>query len=204
VTLDIMKRKIALLPSLILGTLVLAAPIAASAATDSDNTTINASIQPVISISTSGTVNLSVTPTTAGTMTSASDTVDVTTNNATGYVLTLSDSNTDTSLVNGSNNITASVSTPTAPGALQNNTWGYRVDGIESFGAGPTAAESNVDSSTTTFAGVPASDGSAHTIKTSASAAATDQTVVWYGVKVDQTLPTGTYTNAVTYTATTQ
>lgn len=198
-----MKKTMTTVPAILLGLVVLSAPVVASAATDSDNTTIEASIQPVISISTSGTVSLSITPTSSGTMSSASDTVTVSTNNATGYTLTFADANTETDLVNGSDSITASSATPASPSALSNNTWGYRVDGLESFGAGPTAAETNQDSSTTTFAGVPASDAAAQTLNTTNTESTNSTTTVWYGAKVDQTLPTGTYSDAVTYTATT-
>jgi hypothetical protein len=127
----------------------------------------------------------------------------VTTNHAAGYSLTLSNGDTNTNLVNGSDNIAAHTSgTQASPSSLAANTWGYRVDGVGGFGAGATLSESNVSSSSFTWAGVPSS-ASPVNLKSTANEAVDDETTVWYGVKVDQTLPTGTYTDTVVYTATT-
>lgn len=175
---------------------------AAFAASNTANTTINANIASTISISTSGTVNLGITPTAAGSASSASDTVSVSTNNGGGYNLQLADTDATTNLVNGSNTIAASSGTFGSPTALANNTWGYRVDGAGTFGSGPTAAQSNQASLSGTWAGVPAS-GSPVTLKSTSAAATADTTTVWYGAKADTTKPNGTYTDTVTYTATT-
>lgn len=172
------------------------------AATNSANTVINANVGSSISITTSGTVNLAITPTASGSATSASDTVTVSTNRTTGYNLKLADTDTNTNLVNGGNNIAASAGTFAAPATLANNTWGYRIDGLGTFGAGPTSAQTNQASLTGTWAGVPSS-ASPVTLKTTATTAANDVTTVWYGAMVDTTKPDGTYTDTVTYTATT-
>lgn len=177
-------------------------PAAAFAANQSAGTTINATIGSTISISTSGTVVLAVTPTASGSATSASDTVSVSTNNATGYYLQLASSSAQTTLTNGGNTIAGSSGSQASPTTLATNTWGYRVDGTGGFGAGPTSAESNVTSLAGSWAGIPAS-GSPNTLKTTATTATADTTTVWYGVKVDTTKPNGTYSNTVTYTATT-
>lgn len=177
-------------------------PVIASAVTSTANTTINATVASTISMTTSGTVTIALTPTPGGVMTSASDSVLVSTNNTTGYALTLADGDTVASLVSGANNITAHTGTPATPTALGTGTWGYRVDGAATFGAGPTTAETNSSSSTTKFAGMPSS-ASPFTLKTTAVTAANDPTTVWYGVKADSTKPNGTYTDQVTYTATT-
>lgn len=182
---------------------LVASPIAASAATDTANTTVEVDLGSVISLTTSGTVSISVTPSASGSMSSASDSVSVTTNNDSGYALTLSDGDTDTNLDNGNGDtIAAHGGTQASPTSLSNNEWGYRVDGVDGFGAGPTAAETNAASSSHSWAGVPSS-ASPNTLKTTSSAASGDATTVWYGVQVDQTLPTGTYSDTVTYTATT-
>ncbi len=82
------------------------------------------------------------------------------------------------------------------------NTWGYRVDGIGGFGAGPTSAQSSAAiSGSIKFAAVPAT-GSPNTIKTTTGTASSDTTSVWYGIAANTTQPNGTYTNSVTYTAT--
>lgn len=182
-------------------TSTLALPTVVGAATA--NTTISSVVSPVISVfTTSGTVNANVTPTGAGAQTIASDTVTVSTNDSAGYTLTLAANTANTNLVSGSNNIAASSGTQTTPVVQVVNTWGYRVDGVGGFGAGPTSSASNqAISGTVKFAGVPAT-GSANTIKTTATTASSDTTSVWYGVAANTSQPSGTYTQTVTYTCT--
>lgn len=180
---------------------IVALPLVAYAATDNKSTTVTATLGSTISMTTSGSVALNVTPVTGGSQTSASDTVTVATNNSTGYTLTLADSDATTSLTKGSDTIAAHTGTQASPSALANNSWGYRVDGIGGFNTGG-AVENNVSSSSITYAGVPAS-GSPNTIKTTASTAAGDTTTVWYAVKADTSKPNGAYADTVSYTATT-
>jgi hypothetical protein len=172
------------------------------------NTTINATLGSTISVSTSSTVAIGVTPTAGGVVSSASDTVSVSTNNALGYVLTVLDTDTVTNLVSGANTIAAHSGTRAVPTVLAANTWGYRFDDPaaaqgSAFGAGPTTAETNNASSTTLWAGMPASSGTAQILKTTATVASADTTTVWYGVKATTAKPNGVYTDTVTYTATT-
>lgn len=157
-----------------------------------------------ISLSTSVTVTLNVTPTSGGVNTTAKDDVVVSTDASTGYTLTFSDTDTSTDLQNGANIIPVSGDTPASPATLPLNTWGYRVDGLSGFGAGPTSAQTNDASTLYTFAGIPASNQTAHTLKaTSAAANPAETTNVWYGVRLDDTKPSGTYSDIVTYTAVT-
>lgn len=181
---------------------MLASPAFVGAVSSSGNTIINATINSVISISTATPVAISVTPTAGGVVSSASDTVSVSTNNALGYTLTLANNDTNTNLVNGANNIAAHTGTQASPTALANNTWGYRIVSVGGFGAGAYSAESDNASSTSTWAGVPSSS-SPNTIKTTATTASADTTTVWYGVKATTSIPNGVYTDTVTYTATT-
>ena len=181
---------------------VVVSPAIASAASQSANTTVNAAVGAAISISTSTTVNISLTPTSGGVVSSASDTVLVSTNNTAGYNLTLADSDATTNLVSGSDTITAHAGTFASPTALTAGKWGYRIVSAGGFGATAYSAESNNGTSTSTWAGVPAT-GSAQTVKTTATTATNDSTTVWYGAKVDTSQPNGTYTDTVTYTATT-
>lgn len=197
------KNKYGSVMAIVAALVVLASPAIASAATDSANTTINATIASVISISTSTTVAIGVTPDSDGEASSQSDTVSVSTNNAAGYDLTLADSDANTNLVNGGNNIAAHAGTWASPSTLANNSWGYRIDGAGTFGAGPTSQETDLDDLSGTWAGVPAT-GSPQNIKSTATTASADETVVWYGVKVDTSKPNGVYTDQVTYTATTK
>ncbi|RYF72754.1 MAG: hypothetical protein EOO39_11610 [Cytophagaceae bacterium] len=174
----------------------------ASAAFSSSNTTVSATVAATISISTGNTVAVAVTPTASGSLSSSSDSVQVSTNNATGYTLTLADSDATTSLASGSNTIPAHTGTQASPTALATNRWGYRVVNVGGFGAAAYNGESNITSSSSTWAGMPAT-GAANTIKTTATTASGDLTTVWYGVRATSSQPAGTYTGTVTYTATT-
>jgi hypothetical protein len=178
------------------------ATVVVSAATAS--TTISSVISPVISVfTTSGTVNANVTPTGAGAQTIASDTVTVSTNDSAGYTLTLAETSAATALTSGGNTIPASSGSQTTPVAMSANTWGYRVDGVGGFGAGPTSAQSSAAiSGTIKFAAVPVT-ASPNTLKTTSGTASSDTTTVWYGVAANTSQASGTYTNSVTYTATT-
>lgn len=167
-------------------------------------TTISSIISPVISLfTTSGTVNANVTPTGAGAQTISSDTVTVSTNDSAGYTLTLADTDATTTLVSGSNTIAASSGTQTTPIVMANNTWGYAVQSVGGFNTtGYATATSAAVSGTLKFAGVPAT-GSPNTLKTTSGVASSDVTTVWYAVAATTAQASGTYTDQVTYTATT-
>lgn len=179
---------------------LLAVPATVHAATT--DTTISSEIGSVISLlSSSGTVNIDATPTASGVQTIAADTVTVSTNNVGGYTLKLGEKTASTDLkTTGGDTIPAIGGTASAPIAETANTWGYRIDG-GNFGAGPTTGVSNQPIGTAKFAAVPAT-ASPDTIKTTSDTASSDTTSVWYGVAVDTSTPSGTYTNDVTYTAT--
>lgn len=155
-----------------------------------------------ITLASNGTVSLPVTPASGIKCTVQSDAVAVTTDSSTGYTLTFKNSATNSNLSSGSGNIPTSGATTSAPTVLAANTWGYRVDGLGSFGAGPTSAATNVAVPGVTFAGVPTSSASADTLATSSVAAnPTVTTNVWYGVCVDTSVTAATYSSSVTYTA---
>lgn len=181
-------------------TLLAISPAIASAATSTANTTINAAIASTISVTSGGTVSVSLTPTASGVVSSASDTVTVSTNATTGYTLTLADGDTNTNLVNGANNIATHSGTYAAPTALSGVGWGYAVAG-GNFSVS-YATETNSGSSTSKWAGMPSS-ASPQTLKTTAATATNDTTTVWYGVRANTTTPAATYSDTVTYTATT-
>ncbi len=186
---------------------VIVTPVVGSAASDDADTTINATINEVISISTSSTVTLNLTPTSGGVVSSGSDTVTVSTNRTTGYNLAVNDSDATTTLASGGNDLTAHSGTKTSPTALTNGTWGFAVatgtTGIGTNGFDASySTETNNGSSTSKWAGMPAS-GSPMMIKTTAAAASNDTTTVWYAAKANASQPNGTYTGTVTYTATT-
>lgn len=185
----------------VFATLALAvSPLAASAASNTANTTINATIGDTISVTSSGTVTISLAPTGSGVVSSASDTITVNTNRTAGYNLKLADTDTTTTLVSGGNSIAASTNTVGAPATLASNSWGFAVAGAP-FDAS-YSAENNNGSSTSKWAGMPSS-ASPTTLKTTATTATNDTTTVWYGVKATSAQPGGSYTDQVTYTATT-
>lgn len=185
---------------------VLALPVATvSADQDTSTSVINGIIGSSITVSSAGPVDINVTPTAGAVLSSASDTVTVSTNNATGYTLSLEMNGATRTLDNADNageTIDPHASTPAAPSDLTANTWGFRVDGAADFGAGATTAESNVATSAHTWAGVPA-NGSPTTIKTTSAPASAETTPVWYAMKANENKPSGTYTNTVLYTAVT-
>ena len=181
------------------------APIAASAATATANTTINANLGSTISITTSGTVTLNITPVSGGNQSSASDTVTVNTNNATGYNLAVKDADATLTLTNGANTIAASSNTFAGATTLANNTWGWAVanttTGIGSNGFDASYSTFTDQSSHAShWAGITASD---QQFKNTSTTATNDTTTVWYSAKADTTKPNGTYTDTVVYTATT-
>jgi hypothetical protein len=167
------------------------------------NTTINSTLSPVISLfTTSGTVSDNVTPTGGGAQTIQSDTVTVSTNDSSGYTLQLAESSATTTLTFGSNTIPASSGTQTTPVVMAVNTWGYRVDGVGGFGAGPTtSASSAAISGTIKFAGVPV-PASPNTLADTSGTATNATTTVWYGVAANTSQASGAYSNTVTYTCT--
>jgi len=153
-----------------------------------------------VSVTTSGSVSMSVTSTGSSRSSNDSHTVTIGTNNTTGYVLTLETIGAGRTLVNGAYSIPpvpGSVGSPT--NGLQTDSWGFRVDGIGGFGSG-TTSESNVAASAFNWAGVPA-NGSGDTIRSSTDAVTDDAFSVWYGMSADSTKPSGNYSNTVLYTA---
>lgn len=175
-------------------------PLTASALTTP--TVVSSDIGSVISLlSSSGTVHIDATPNASGVQTIASDTVTVSTNDASGYTLKLGETAAASALTSGGNSIASIGATAASPIALTVGTWGYRVDNVAGFGVGPTSAVSNVAIGSLQFASIPVT-ATPDTLKTTATTATNDVTTVWYGVAVNTSTPSGAYTNSVTYTAT--
>jgi hypothetical protein len=149
------------------------------------------------------TVNIDVTPAAGATTCSVgSGQVQVSTDSSTGYTLSMADTDTDTALENGGTGTIASAAgTSASPVALSANKWGYRVDSINGFGAGPTSAISNASIPAVNFAAIPSSAATPDTIATSTSAASPYvSTYVWFGLCADASQPNGAYSDSVTYT----
>jgi len=175
-------------------------PFAATADTQTTNTNVNLTVNPVISSWTSGpTVTLgAITPDTTGKQSIASDTVTANTNDTAGLTITMASSSAATTMVSGANTIAAIGGTPAAPVALTNGTWGWRIDSLATFGAGPTTLISNAAPNAGTFAAMPATS-SPYTIKTTAATGSSTNTV-WYSSRVNNAQAIGAYVATVTYT----
>lgn len=157
-----------------------------------------------ITLSSTGVSNMAVVPTPTGKCTVQSDGVSVLTDSTTGYSLTMTTSTTNNAMTSGAGSIAASGGTLATPAVLAMNTWGYRVDGLGAFGAGPTTAQSSGSVPSVTFAGVPASNQSAAQIASSSSPAnPAATTTAWYGICANSSVPSGNYTTTITYTAVT-
>lgn len=156
-----------------------------------------------ISLSSSNSINVNVIPSSGSTKCSvASDTVTVTTSSSTGYSLTLIDGDTINTLTSSGQSIAASAGTIASPIALTANTWGYRVDNQAGFGAGPTTAISSGANPALSFAGIrPSTDTAERIVNSTVAATNGAATTVWYGVCVNVTQASGTYSDSVLYTA---
>ena len=189
----------------LVGTVVAAMtlPFTAVADIQTTNTNVNLTVNPVISSWASGpTVTLgAITPDNTGKQSIASDTVTANTNDTAGLTITMASNSAATTMVSGANTIAAIGGTPAAPIALTNGTWGWRIDSLATFGAGPTTLISNAAPNAGTFAAIPAT-GSPYTIKATAATGSTTNTV-WYSSRVNNAQPIGAYVATVTYTITT-
>ena len=127
-------------------------------------------------------VNIALSPSGATLAGTGAHTVTVTSTDVVGYYLYAHTTGT-TNMTSGSATIPASSNSSDAP--LATNTWGYNTTG-----------------STTNFSGMPATNV---LIKHgSGPFTSGDSTTVTYGALVDSTVPAGTYSVAVTYTAVAQ
>jgi hypothetical protein len=157
-----------------------------------------------ITLSSGGATTLNVVPTPAGKCTVQSDTASVLTDSTAGYSLTMTTSTTNNAMTGASGSIAAASGTAASPATLSMNTWGYRVDSLAGFGAGPTSSQNNGSIPSVSFAGVPASNQSPTQVATSSGPAnPTVNTTVWYGLCANSTVPSGSYSVTVTYTAVT-
>ncbi|MGI6612238.1 MAG: hypothetical protein ACOX0Z_01520 [Candidatus Nanosyncoccaceae bacterium] len=174
----------------------------------SNTTTIKGTVSSVITISTGSEIDISVTPVgLESRISSAKDTVIINSNHSTGYNLTIAMNGTNQNLTRegGTETIAPVNGTQTSPATLAKNRWGYRVDDVGEFGAGPSVVLSSAEDTTLTFAAIPTTD-SPDNIGSSnqPSVSGGDAYDVWYAMNVDTTKPTGTYTGTVIYTATAQ
>lgn len=157
-----------------------------------------------LTVTSTASLAVDVMPTAGGVCTIASQDVDVLTDNTSGFTLSATTTTTTTAMVSGGDQLPASGGTAASPVTLANNTWGYRVDSstIGTFGTGPTSAQTNAAAPSVTFAGMPASNGTPATLRSTATTANPAVTTkVWYGSCANITQPPGSYSVSVLYTA---
>ena len=131
-----------------------------------------------LTIATDGNVTVPVTPSDSGTLSSANSTVTVTSTDVVGYKLYIR-ALTSIDLTNGANTLPASANG--SPAALAVNTWGYNTDASSNF-VGISLSDVLIRNRTG-----PYTSG--------------DVTTVTFGVKVDNSKSSGSYSTTVIYTA---
>jgi len=130
-------------------------------------------------------LSLLIAPSPSGKEAKGEITINVTTDNPSGYSLYLSTIDVSTTLTHANGTDTIAMTSNTVAGTLLSNTWGYN-KGLASI--------------TSTFLAVPPPASTA-IISSSADPITNDKTTVTIGVKADTTLPSGLYSNTVVFTA---
>ena len=165
------------------------APIIKSNASESFTSKISTEINPVIAITSPEELSLELLPTPAGTFTSGSVDVDVSTNAFKGYELYLSAKDTDTfmkSELNPSdttNRISSSFTGSVTSSTMAKNAWGYSLNSTD-FSAVPAKTSTKKIKDITTLPTTPEL-----------------KTTVHFGAKVDTTLDSGRYKADILFTA---
>ena len=163
------------------------APIFGSNATNNSTQELAAEINPVISLSAPTELSFNINPTAAGVFDSKELKVNISTNAIKGYELYFSSEDEQTSMKHTTPSITQSISS-TFAGSLtsnnmQNNTWGYSLNNTD-FKSIPKKTEQ-----------VKLKD-----LNTYPTPSERTQSI-YFGVKADTTLPSGTYEKNVIFTA---
>lgn len=169
-----------------------------SIATLSNDPTLSVSITP-------DNFNLSITPSPSGTLSVDELAINIDTDNETGYNLSLSSGNPDsTALTNTNasitenNTINSTTATTDNPAVLSPNTWGWYPDSLVN---NPGYNNSNPADSNYQFAAIPSYDDP-YTLKqtNTATSDSGDNIPVSIAANVDTSLPAGTYSNIITIT----
>ncbi|MDL2235021.1 hypothetical protein LJC07_02565 [Christensenellaceae bacterium OttesenSCG-928-L17] len=159
----------------------------------SESSTVDVTIQKVISVSSSpANVNLQFTPNAGQDQLKQQDiTVSVATNNPTGYTLFMNTTTNNTTLEHDtttSYNIPSTTNPKASPAALQLNTWGYS-----------QWADSQLESPTTFYLIPPLN--SQHQLKATSALGESPNTKLTFAVYLPSNKPAGTYTKNVLFTA---
>ncbi|MBM6937366.1 InlB B-repeat-containing protein [Pseudoflavonifractor phocaeensis] len=138
-------------------------------------------------------MNLAVTPTPGGTLASDELAIQVSTDNTTGYTLTLALAGAETSLNDPASGgkIQSSIADINSPATLSVNTWGWYPDSL-------------ANNTGNLFSALPSNSDPYELKKTSSPTSGSGETTtISFGVNVDTTLPAGSYTNAIVISAVT-
>ena len=138
-------------------------------------------------------MNLAVTPTPDGTLASDEMAIQVSTDNTTGYTLTLALAGAESSLYDPASGgeIQSTTAAMRDPNTLAVNTWGWYPDSL-------------ANNTGNLFSALPSNSDPYELKKTSsATSGSGDTTTISFGVNVDTTLPAGSYTNAIVISAVT-
>ena len=160
-----------------------------SAASQSATTTVNVTIDPVISITTSPNIEMDITPTASGQFRTANGNVVISTNNVKGYTTYITSNTTETSLKQpAAAGVSAVIPTVSASGTtISGNGWGWSNDASQ---FNPVKATGTTDNSTVfsrTTSATPTGDNKTLTI----------------GASATTSMPSGTYSNTLLLTAVT-
>ena len=160
-----------------------------SAASQSATTTVNVTIDPVISITASPNIEMDITPTTSGQFRTANGNVVISTNNVKGYTTYITSNTTETSLKQpAAAGVSAVIPTVSASGTtISGNGWGWSNDASQ---FNPVKATGTTDNSTVfsrTTSATPTGDNKTLTI----------------GASATTSMPSGTYSNTLLLTSVT-
>lgn len=160
-----------------------------SAASQSATTTVNVTIDPVISITASPNIEMDITPTASGQFRTANGNVVISTNNVKGYTTYITSNTTETSLKQpAATGVSAVIPTVSASGTtISGNGWGWSNDASQ---FNPVKATGTTDNSTVfsrTTSATPTGDNKTLTI----------------GASATTSVPSGTYSNTLLLTAVT-
>ena len=163
------------------------APIFGSNATNNSTQELAAEVNPVISLSAPTELSFNINPTAAGVFDSKELKVNISTNAIKGYELYFSSEDEQTNMKHTTPSITQSISS-TFTGSItsnnmQNNTWGYSLNNTD-FKSIPKKTEQ-----------VKLKDLNAYPTPAERTQS------IYFGVKADTTLPSGTYEKNVIFTA---
>ena len=158
-----------------------------SAASQSATTTVNVTIDPVISITASPNIEMDIAPTTSGQFRTANGNVVISTNNVKGYTTYITSSTTETSLKQpAAAGVSAVIPTVSASGTtISGNGWGWSNNATQ-FNPVKVAGTT---------------DNSAVFSKTTTATPTGDNKTLTVGASATTSVPEGAYSNTLLFTA---